>query len=378
MRTMRMKKVALAALATVGAVFLSGCGAAGKDQPAEASAPAASDDWSISADFIQRDGTREVADYQPLSPDEVTGSWKVCALLPHVKDALWVSANYGNLMEAQRQGVQYSMFEAGGYGNLSTQVSQMDDCIVQGYDAIILGAISADGDCASIERALQAGIAVVDFINGTSCPDAVASNPLFSQAVVSYYDTAAMAAQYLVDTSKGETRTVGVFPGPDGATFANDAAQGFADVTQGTSVTTEVVRRGDTGMDVQLALIQDALQAYPDMTDLFGVDIAAEAATVALRNAGKSGELGVYGYTIIPGLYEAIQTGDAQGAVADHTPFQGRIAVDLAVRMLEGKKLQAPRVGPVPVMVTADNVEDVDYVELFGPKDFQPIYTWAP
>ncbi|MCU1604012.1 MAG: Monosaccharide transporter substrate-binding protein family [Modestobacter sp.] len=378
MRTMRMKAVALTALATVGVVFLSGCGAAGKDQPAGASAPAASDDWSISADFTQRDGTREVADYKPLATSEVTKAWKVCALLPHVKDALWVSANYGNLMEAQREGVQYNMFEAGGYGNLSTQVSQMDDCIVQKYDAIILGAISADGDCASIERALQAGIAVVDFINGTSCSAAVTSNPLFSQAVVSYYDTAAMAAKYLVDSSAGAPRKVGVFPGPDGATFANDAAAGFADTTKGTSVDTAVVRRGDTGMDVQLSLIQDALQAYPDMTDLFGVDIAAEAATVALRNANKTGNLHVYGYTIIPQLYEAIKAGDADGAVADHTPFQGRIAVDLAVRMLEGKTLQAPRVGPVPLMVTSKNVNDVDYVGLFGPRDFQPVYKWAP
>jgi protein TorT len=375
---MRMKNSVRALLAGAVVAVLAACGAAGQSNEKEAAAPDASENWTIAADYAQPDGSTEKADYEPMSPDDVDGDWKVCALLPHVKDALWVSANYGNLTEAQRLGVQYNMFEAGGYGNLSTQISQMDDCIVQDYDAIILGAISADGNCSTIERALQAGIVVIDFINGTNCSDAVKSSELFAQAVVSYYDTAALAAEHLVETSDGKPRKVGVFPGPDGATFANDAAQGFADVTEGTSVETTVLRRGDTGLDVQLALIQDALQAYPDMTDVFGVDIAAEAGVVALRNAGKTGELGVYGYTIIPGLYEAIQNGDATGAVADHTPFQGRIAVDMAVRLLEGEELRATRVGPVPVMVSGENIDEVDYVELFGPSDFKPVYEWSP
>lgn len=379
MNISKHRSVALTGLVLAAVISLTGCGAAGQTpQGPDQAAPGASDDWTIPAHFTQLDGTVETADYKALSPDEVTQPWNVCVLFPHVKDALWVSANYGSLTEAQRLGVEYNMFEAGGYGNLSTQVAQMDDCIVQKYDAIILGAISAEGNCASIEKALEAGIAVVDFINGTACSEDVRSNPLFSQAVVSYYDTSAMAAEYLVETSGGDPRKVGVFPGPEGATFANDAAQGFADVTAGTNVETIVTRRGDTGLDVQLNLIQDALQAYPDLTDILGVDIAAEAATVALRNANKLGTVDVYGYTIIPGLYDAIVNGEAAGAATDYTPYQGRIAVDVAVRMLEGIELRAPRVGPVPAMVTADTIDKIDYVDMFGPKGFQPVYQWSP
>jgi protein TorT len=362
----------------VGVLLLSGCGAATKSVSSGATAsPQDSTNWSIPASFTHADGSVEKATYKPVETSTVAKKSKVCVLLPHVKDSLWVAANYGTLSEAQRDGLDYNMFQAGGYGNLSTQVSQMNDCIVQKYDAIVLGAISGDGNCASIKQALDAGIVVVDFINGTACSKDILSNPKFSHAAVSYYDTSVIAGKYLVQHSNGKPRKVGVFPGPNGATFANDAVRGFADAVKGTNVQVGVNRRGDTGLNIQLNMIKDALRAYPDTTDVFGVDIAAEAATVALRESGNKG-IGVYGYTIIPGLYAAIESGEAVGAVTDYTPYQGRIAIDQAVRLLAGQQLQAPTEAPVPAMVSAENLKSIKYEDMFGPKDFKPVYQWSP
>lgn len=373
--TARTARAALALAVAVLAVTLSGCGAAGAGgQPTSTSSGAAGDTWSIDAEFTAADGSVETRPYEPLATADVTKDWRICAVFPHVKDTFWVSANYGNTAEAERLGVAYDMFEAGGYANLSTQVNQMSDCIVQDYDAIILGAISGEGNCASIASALEAGIVVVDFINGTVCGTEVTSNPLYTRVLVSYGETADIAGQALVDAAGGDERRVGVFPGPEGAAFANDAVAGFTEAISGSSVTTEVVRRGDTGLDIQLDMITDALQAYPDLTDIFGVDIAAEAATVALRNAGRD-DVGVYGYTIIPNLYDAIVNGEATGAVTDWTPYQGRIAIDQAIRILEGLDTGGATVGPHPEFVGADNAESISYEDMFGPRGFQPIYS---
>lgn len=374
MNTIRWSGWASGALLTCGALLLSACGAAGED-PATAveSGSAASDDWQIDAEYTAADGTTTTKAYEPLAPADITDDWRICAVFPHVKDALWVAANYGNQAEAERLGIGYNMYEAGGYTNLSTQLNQLDDCIVQKYDAIIIGAISGDGDCGGIEKALNAGIVVVDFINGTSCGEAVQSNPLFTRVAVSYDETAKMVGDYLVKEAGTTPRRVAVFPGPDGASFANDAVDGFNQAIKGSSVTTEVERRGDTGLDVQLDLITDVLQAYPDTTDIMGVDIAAEAATIALRNASKTG-VNVYGYTIIPDLYQAILDGHATGAVADWTPYQGRIAVDQAVRALQKMDLGGTTVGPRPELITAENAKSAAYEDLFGPKGFKPVY----
>jgi protein TorT len=372
------RKTAAALSASTLLIALSACGAAGQSpQPAETAAAVAAEDWSIAAEYTAEDGTVTEAVYEPIEEASADGDWKVCALFPHVKDALWVSANYGNTVEAERLGIQYNMFEAGGYTNLSTQVDQTNDCIVQGYDAIVIGAVSAEGNCSSIQRALDQDIVVVDFINGTACGESVTSDPLYTQVMVSYKETAQLIGQYMVDQAEGEPRNVAVFPGPDGAAFANDAVDGFTEATKDTSIKTEVIRRGDTGLDVQLQLIEDALRAYPEATDVFGVDIAAEAGSIALRNAGKS-ELGVYGYTLIPNLYQAIVDGDATAAVTDWTPYQGRMAVSQAVKALEGQDLGGTRVGPKPEVISSENVEDVVFEDMFGPESFSPVYESTP
>ncbi|MEV7648208.1 TMAO reductase system periplasmic protein TorT [Arthrobacter sp. NPDC089319] len=358
---------------------LSACGAAGQSaEPAQSAAAVSAENWSIDAEYTAEDGTITEAVYEPIDKASVVGDWKVCALFPHVKDALWVSANYGNVVEAERLGIQYNMFEAGGYGNLSTQVDQTNDCIVQGYDALIIGAISAEGNCSSIQRALDQDIVVVDFINGTSCGESVTSDPLYTQVMVSYKEAAELIGNYMVDQAGGESRKVAVFPGPDGAAFANDAVDGFTEAIKGSSLKTEVIRRGDNGLDIQLQLIEDALRAYPDATDVFGVDIAAEAGAIALRNAGKSGELGVYGYTLIPNLHQAIVDGEATAAVTDWTPYQGRMAVSQAARALEGQELGGARVGPKPEVISSENVEDVVFEDMFGPDSFNPVYESKP
>ena len=80
-----------------------------------------------------------------LKKEDVKKPWNICVLFPHLKDSYWVAANYGIAEEIRRTGTAMTLYEAGGYTNLSTQLSQMDNCIAQKFDGIILGAISADG-----------------------------------------------------------------------------------------------------------------------------------------------------------------------------------------------------------------------------------------
>ena len=97
--------------------------------------------------------TATAVDYVPLSPDEVTKKWHLCVLVPHMKDSVWVSINYGHVREARRLGVQLTVFEAGGYPNLTRQLAQYDDCVALGVDAIVFSAISEEG----LTRKVQAG-----------------------------------------------------------------------------------------------------------------------------------------------------------------------------------------------------------------------------
>ena len=55
------------------------------------------------------------------------------------------AVDYGVAEEAKQLGVQMQLLEAGGYTNLNKQISQIEDCVASGAEAVIIGAISLDG-----------------------------------------------------------------------------------------------------------------------------------------------------------------------------------------------------------------------------------------
>ncbi|MBN8803173.1 MAG: TMAO reductase system periplasmic protein TorT, partial [Stenotrophomonas acidaminiphila] len=230
-------------------------------------------------------GKKTDAEWTLLKKEEVTKPWNICVLFPHLKDSYWVAADYGIADEIHRTGTAMTLYEAGGYGNLSTQLSQMDNCIAQKFDGIILGAISADGVGPLVKKAKDAGIPVIDFVNGVNGPDVA------GHALVSFYDLAYETGKYIVKQSGGKPTVVGFFPGPQGAGWSDDAVRGFNDAIKGSKVQIAVTRRGDTGLNVQLDMINNALQTYANLNWLVGVDIAGQAAAVAVRNANLSGKV---------------------------------------------------------------------------------------
>src|ERR1700761_1537259 len=85
---------------------------------------------------------REVM-YTPL--EKADKKWNICVSFPHMKDAYWLAVNYGVSEEAKDLGVTMHLVEAGGYTNLSKQISQIEDCVAGGAQAVVIGSISLDG-----------------------------------------------------------------------------------------------------------------------------------------------------------------------------------------------------------------------------------------
>jgi len=314
-------------------------------------------------------GQKRDAEWTLLKKEDVTKPWNICVLFPHLKDSYWVATNYGVADEIRRTGTAMTLYEAGGYNNLSTQLSQMDNCIAQKFDGIILGAISADGVGPLVKKAVDAGIPVIDFINGLNEPSVSA------HALVSFYDLAYETGKYVVEQAGGKPAVVGFFPGPQGAGFVADAIRGFDDALKGSQVEVAVTRFGDTGLNVQLDLINNALQAYENINWIVGVDIAAQAGAVAVRNANLGGKVNVAAFDIIPPVYDDIAAGATKASPTDFTVLQGRLAVDMVLRLLEGHPLPAKRAGPKPEMVTAQTINAFNRTDMFAPAGWKIVFS---
>ncbi len=314
------------------------------------------------------DATPGSISYEAL--DTAEKAWNICVSFPHMKDAYWLGVDYGVVDEAKRLGVNLNVLEAGGYTELNNQIGQIEDCVAAGADAVIIGAISADGLNNVIAEISGQGIPVIDLVNGISSPD------LAAKSLVSFKTMGAEIGTYLAEKhpAGSEPVKVGWFPGPAGAGWVEAANTGFLEAVEGSAVEVLEPRYGDTGKETQLKLVEDVLQANPEVRYLAGTAVTAEAAQGLIRERGLQGKTDLLAFYMTPGVYTGIQRGFILAAPADSMVIQGRIAVDQAVRILEGKDY-VKHVGPKIFVVDPDNIDDVARTNILPPEGFSPVFT---
>ena len=315
------------------------------------------------------DSPRRMIDYVPL--ENAAEPWDICVSFPHMKDAYWMAVDYGVVAESERLGVKMQLVEAGGYTNLNTQISQIEDCVARGADAVVIGAISFDGLNNLVTEIRSRDIPVIDVINGMSSPE------LSAKSLVSFGEMGFKAGEYIAKAHPSGSGKVKVawFPGPPGAGWVEAGNTGFQEAVAGSDIEVVETKYGDTGKEVQLKLVEDTLEAHPDIAYIVGTAVTAEAAVgPLLRARGLSDDIKVMAYYFTPGVFRGIQRGQILAAPTDSAVIQGRVAIDQAVRLLEGRPYEK-HVGPALYVIDSENVDSFDRGSSLAPDSFKPTFS---
>ncbi len=313
------------------------------------------------------DGKSSDVSYVPL--DKASKAWDICVSFPHMKDAYWLGVDYGAAEEAKRLGVKMNLVEAGGYTGLTKQISQIEDCVANGANAVVIGAISFDGLNNLVAEISKKGVPVVDLVNGMSSSD------ISAKSLVSFHTMGFETGAYLAKKhpSGSDSVKVGWFPGPAGAGWVEAAHKGFMEAVAGSAVEVLEPKFGDTGKETQLKLVEDVLQANPDVRYLAGTAVTAEAAQGVIRERGLQGKVDLLAFYMTPGVYTGIKRGFILAAPADSMVIQGRVAIDQAVRILE-KKDYVKHVGPKIFVVDPSNINAVAKTNILPPDGYKPVF----
>ncbi|NDV27473.1 TMAO reductase system periplasmic protein TorT [Desulfovibrio sp. JC010] len=313
-------------------------------------------------------------------PQKVNRPYTIGVSFPHIKDSYWIAVNYGIIEEARRLGIGIKLLEAGGYDHLEKQIEQLQELSRADVDGIVLGSISYSGVDSIVAELSAKGIPVVEVINDVHAPQITA------KALVSFYDMGYYAGEFLAEQAEKSGRDnlkIAFFPGPKASGWAPETLHGFEDAMQYFPGSVEIVsvKWGDTGRVQQSRLVHEALAEHTDVDYLVGNAVAADVAPGILELTGRSAETGVVSTYIIPDLYDKIVKGQVMGSPSDLTVFQGRMAVDMMVRILNGEKPGRDfpfRSGPFIPTVTTENIDSYPYDGLFGPRDYKPVFELGP
>lgn len=320
--------------------------------------------WDPPFDFSQ---PPRLIDYTPL--DRASRKWTICAAYPHLKDSYWLSVNYGMADEARRLGVALNVVEAGGYPNIERQRAQVRDCVQAGADVLVLGTVSFSG-LSDLVVEVAKRIPVVAAVND------IADDGISAKANVSWVELGRRTGELLaaLHPKGSEPVKVAWFPGPEGAGWTAFVEKGFGEAVAGSAVEVVVTKWGDTGTEIQLNLIEEALEERPDIDYIVGSAVTAEAAVSLLRAKGLSERIRIVADYFTHGVFRAIKRGKIVAAPTDFPVLQGRLAIDQAVRVLEGR-LEVRHAGPAIEMVTPDTLDQVGTEQSLAPAWFSPVFT---
>ncbi|XPV76894.1 MAG: TMAO reductase system periplasmic protein TorT [Desulfovibrio sp.] len=314
------------------------------------------------------------------APPRANRPYTIGVSFPHMKDSYWVAVNYGIIEEAKRLGVGVKLLEAGGYDSLGTQHEQVRQLMRSDVDGIVLGSISYSGNNKIVRAAAKKDTPVVEVINDVSAAD------ISAKALVSFNEMGYFAGEFVAEHAEEnglDDMKIVFLPGPNGSGWAPETLDGFTAAMEFYPGLVDVldVQWGDTGKAVQGALIRKVLMENNRIDYLVCNAVAAEVAPAILKELGRDKSISVVSTYIIPSLYDKISAGEVIAAPSDLTVFQGRMAVGMIVRLLNGEKAGRDfpfRSGPFIPMITPENISSYPYEGLFGPRDYRPVFSLEP
>lgn len=291
---------------------------------------------------------------------------EIAVMLPAAGDPYFKMKAFGYVDEGKKLGYKVTIYDAGGYGNLQKQVSQIEDVITRKVSGIVLVPASSEGTVPVVEKAVAAGIPVVN--------DGIATKSDKVTGFVgepSYVMTELLAA-YAVDKLGGKGEVV-MLSGPSGLDLSVFRVNGFKDYISkypGMKVVAE--KFTSTAAAEALTTMQDFLQAHPDVKAVYAFNgPIAIGAVQALRAAGKQpGDVLVLTTDMEQETQRLIEEGWIQATVVSQPVTMARLAVQRAIEAAEGKTIPKETLTQAS-MITKSTVSSVDLSGQNVPADWK-------
>ncbi len=286
--------------------------------------------------------------------------------VPSLTSSFWVSATYGVQKAAKEAGVELVVVDAGGDANAVQQISQIQDLVQRGVDAIVIGATNGDSVAPVVEQAIAAGIKVV----GISSPPA--NKDLSAVVSADHYDMGKLQAECM-GKALGGKGNVAMMAGPQGQTWSDRRAAGFRETLAASFPDVKIVaesRLADNRNDA-LRVAEDWTQRFPDVNGIYSATDDMAAGVISAFDAAGLKDVVFTASNLSPTARDLIKSGKMSCTSIQKIVAQGSAALKAAVDASKGAAVDAEIVTPA-LLIDAGNIDSVDLGDVVAPDDYRP------
>ena len=236
--------------------------------------------------------------------------------------------------------------------DVTLQITQVEDLIVQGIDAMLMNPAEAEGILPALDALKAEEIPIIGF--DTEVAD---MSYLVSYAGSDNYNAGKVCGEDLVAKCPDGGKII-VLDSPTMNSVV-DRTNGFLDAIDGHGF--EIVAQQDAkgNLEVAMGIAEDLLQANGDVVAIFGGNDPTALGALAAANAAGITDCKIYGVDGSPDIKAELASGESliEGTGAQSPVTIAETIVDVMYKSLAGEEVE-DRYPVETFLITADNVEE--------------------
>ncbi|MDO4269856.1 MAG: sugar ABC transporter substrate-binding protein [Eubacteriales bacterium] len=270
-------------------------------------------------------------------------TYKIALIQQHQTNAFQIAVSEAAEAKAAELGVDLTILSAD--QDAATQISQIEQCVSEGYNAILFEPVDPDGLGDAAKNAADAGVVVINIIS--ACTD-WESNGI---AAVSFGDNVKAGETEMQNVADllGGKGNIAILTGPSGDSGGLQRMEGYENVLKNYPDIKQVVAPADCQWDTASA--QSTVESWLSAYDLDA--IVCENDGMA---AGANSGIIITGVDGTPDGFEAIQDGRITGTVSQNGGAMAANGIEAAVKLLSGGSLDKNVIITDNTWIDASNV----------------------
>ena len=339
---MKKKLMAILMAGILSAAMLTGCGGS-------SSAPAGgAADGAAGGDAASADATTEAP-----ADAAAEGGYKIALIQQHQTNAFQIAVTEAAEAKAKELGVDLTILSAD--QDAQKQISQIEQCVSEGYQAILFEPVDPDGLGDAAQAAADKGVIMINVIS--ACTDW--ENHGISALSCGDNVTAGETEMQHVADLLGGKGNIAILTGPSGDAGGLQRLEGYENVLKNYPDMVQVVEPADCQWDTASA--QGTVESWLSAYDLDAIICENDGMAVGAGNAaGADSGIIITGVDGTPDGFEAIKDGRITGTVSQDGGAMAANGIEAACKLIDGETLESNTIITTNIWIDKENVADYE------------------